>query len=99
MTLDELIAKQPPEIAAAIERVIEEAGTSDADWSVLLTAGKLIAYTPLSEAQEAVREAQLSTHDCAPLEFGDRRPTVRVLMTTAGWLALRRALGMEDDGK
>ena len=43
MTLDELIENETQEIQDAINEVIESAGTSDADWSVLLSAGQLIA--------------------------------------------------------
>lgn len=43
MTLDELIENETQEIQDAINEVIENAGTSDADWNVLLSAGELIA--------------------------------------------------------
>lgn len=43
MMLDELIENEPQEIQNSINDVIERAGTSDADWSVLLSAGQLIA--------------------------------------------------------
>ena len=42
-TLDELIESQPVDVRDAIEEVIEKAGTSDADWEILLAAGQIIA--------------------------------------------------------
>lgn len=41
--LDQLIEEQTPEVAKAINDLIERAGTSDADWDVLLEAGNMIA--------------------------------------------------------
>jgi len=41
--LDQLINEQTPEVAKAINDLIEQAGTSDADWDVLLAAGNMIA--------------------------------------------------------
>lgn len=41
--LDSLIQKQPPEVVDAINRLIDMAGTSDADWQILVTAGQLIS--------------------------------------------------------
>jgi len=43
MTLDELIDNETQEVQDAIYEIIDDAGTSDADWSVLLSAGQLIA--------------------------------------------------------
>lgn len=43
-TLDELIDRQPAEVANAIRKVIQHAGTEDCDsWDILLAAGQLIA--------------------------------------------------------
>ena len=41
--LDQLIEEQTPEVAKAIDDLIDRAGTSDADWNVLLEAGDMIA--------------------------------------------------------
>lgn len=41
--LDKLIEARPPDVRAAIEEVIRVAGTSDADWSVLDAAGRIVA--------------------------------------------------------
>lgn len=50
--LDQLIEEQTPEVAKAINDLIERAGTSDADWDVLLEAGNMIAElrNPISSA-------------------------------------------------
>ena len=50
--LDQLIEEQTPEVAKAINNLIERAGTSDADWNVLLEAGNMIAElrNPLDDA-------------------------------------------------
>lgn len=42
-TLDELIESQPVDVRDAINDVIYYAGTSDADWQILLAAGRIIA--------------------------------------------------------
>jgi len=50
--LDQLIEEQTPEVAKAINDLIERAGTSDADWNMLLAAGNMIAElrNPLDDA-------------------------------------------------
>jgi len=40
MTLDELLDQQPPDVRAEIEAITSDAGTWDADWEVLLAAGR-----------------------------------------------------------
>lgn len=42
-TIDECLERVPPNVRLAIEQVAERAGTYDADWSVLLAAGELLA--------------------------------------------------------
>jgi hypothetical protein len=42
-TLEECIEKESPEVQKAINDVIDEAGTSDADWAILRAAGILLA--------------------------------------------------------
>jgi hypothetical protein len=41
--LDELLAEQPATVSTAIQTLVDAAGTSDADWSVLLVAGRRVA--------------------------------------------------------
>lgn len=50
--LDQLIEEQTPEVAKAINDLIDRAGTSDADFDVLLEAGNMIAElrSPLDDA-------------------------------------------------
>lgn len=42
-TLDESMGKLDPDVRECIQSVIDRAGTSDADWQVLLAAGELLA--------------------------------------------------------
>jgi len=43
MDYDELRIQQPEDIQAALDNIVDKAGTSDADWSVLLAAASIIA--------------------------------------------------------
>ena len=68
--LDQLIEEQTPEVAKAINNLIERAGTSDADWNVLLEAGNMIAElrNPLDDAKMNEEEKRLSESGS---HFGD----------------------------
>ena len=42
-TFDESMAKVSREVQSAIQQITDMAGTTDADWSVLVTAGEMVA--------------------------------------------------------
>lgn len=63
-TLDELIEQQPPAVQSAIEAICDKAGTSDADWEVLLAAGEMVAVLQAEQrASGSLIERVVSTLD------------------------------------
>ncbi len=50
MTFDEALKTVPRNVAFAIERITDLAGTIDADWAVLKAAGEMVAE--LAEEQQ-----------------------------------------------
>lgn len=65
---DEMIAKQTPEVARAIEDMADRAGTTDADWSVLQAGGEMVAELRAFKAyvHRRLDEAGVPTHPEGP---------------------------------